>query len=213
MSTQAATIALVRSLDDRIAAAFEDGATSDSIRQVTNLGVVRADLIREVEAASVAAGEASDAARQRALNPRLVAEQVAAARKESEDAAFRRDRLQEAVRRLGERLAELQRQEERARHRADRARVEAERDRLAAELAEVYPPLVEKLADLVARIAANDAEIAGLRLGADGVVGAEVTARGLAGFHPSIPRITEHMRLPAFEYAPQQPYAWPPTLR
>jgi len=212
MSTQAATIALVRSLDDRIAAAFEDGATSDSIRQVSNLGFVRADLIREVEAASVAAGEESDAARQRALNPRLVAGQVAAARKESEDAAFRRDRLREAVRRLGERLKELQEQEERARRRAERARVVAIRDALAAELAEVYPPLVAKLADLVARIAANDAEIAGLLPG-DGVVGAEFKGRDIAHFHSSIPRITEHMRLPAFEYAPQQPYAWPPTLR
>jgi hypothetical protein len=46
-------LALVRALDDRIAAAFEDGATSASV----------ADLIREAEAASVAAGEASDAAR------------------------------------------------------------------------------------------------------------------------------------------------------
>src|SRR6267142_5188277 len=122
-------------------------------------------------------------------NPTLSAAAVTEARREMEDAAFRRDRLQEAVRRLGERLRELQEQEERARHRADRARVEAERDRLAAELAEVYPPLVAKLADLVARIAANDAEIAGLR-GVDGVVGAEVTARGFPGFTPSIPRIT-----------------------
>jgi hypothetical protein len=162
MSTQAAKIVHVRSLDDRIAAAFEDGATSDSIRQVSNLGFVRADLIREVEAASVAAGEESDAARQRALDPRLSPARVAEARREMDDAAFRRDRLREAVRRLGERLAELQRQEERARRRADLARVVAIRDALAAELAEVYPPLVAKLADLVARIAANDAEIAGL---------------------------------------------------
>src|SRR3954451_2108072 len=97
-------LTVVRSLDDRIAAAFEDGARSADV----------ADLIREAEAASVAAGQASDAARQRALNPRLVAGQVAAARRESEDAAFSRDRLQEAVRRLGERLAELRRQEEQA---------------------------------------------------------------------------------------------------
>jgi len=211
MSTQAATIALVRSLDDRIAAAFEDGAASDSIRQVSDLGFVRADLIREVEAASVAAGEESDAARQRALNPRLVAGQVAAARKESEDAAFRRDRLREAVRRLGERLKDLQQQEERARRRADRARVVAIRDALAAELAEVYPPLVEKLADLVARIAANDAEIVQHRLGADGVVGAEFKARGVLGSGSSATRITEMLRLPAFKYE-GQPYAWPPTL-
>jgi hypothetical protein len=214
MSTQAATIALVRSLDDRIAAAFEDGATSASIRQLSDLGFVRADLIREVEAASVVAGETSDAARQRALDPRLSATGVAEARREMDDAAFRRDRLQEAVRRLGERLKELERQEERARRRADLARVAAERDRLAAELAEVYPKYSERLADLAARIAANDAEIARLRLFE--VVGAERTARDFGGRSPSdsaIPYITHHMRLPAFKFSVQAPYAWPPTLR
>jgi chromosome segregation ATPase len=197
-------LTVVRSLDERIAAAFEDGATSDDI----------ADLIREAEAASVAAGQASDAARQRALNPRLVAGQVAASRRESEDAAFSRDRMQEAVRRLGERLAELRRQEDNARRRADRGRVEAERDKLAAELAERYPPLVEQLADLAARIAANDAEIARLQL--SDVPGAEPKARGFAGFNVStmsIPRITELLRLPAFKYEPQKPFAWPPTQR
>ncbi len=206
-------LALVRSLDDRIAAAFEDGATSASIRQLSDLGFVRADLIREVEAASVAAGEASDAARQRALDPRLSPARVAEARREMDDAAFNRDRLQEAVRRLGERLKDLQHQEERARRRAERERAEAERDKLATELAEVYPPLVEKLADLAGRIAANDAEIARLRLGADGVVGAEVKARGVLGFGSSTTRITEMLRLPAFKFEVHAPYAWPPTLR
>jgi hypothetical protein len=46
--------------------------------------------------------------------------------------------------------------------------------------------------------------------------GAEPKARGFPGFNVStmsIPRITELLRLPAFEYAPQQPFAWPPTLR
>jgi len=197
-------LALVRSLDDRIAAAFEDGATSASIRQLSDLGFVRADLIREVEAASVAAGEASDAARQRALDPRLSPARVAEARREMDDAAFSRDRLQEAVRRLGERLKDLQQQEERARRRADRARVVAERDALAAELAEVYPPLSEQLADLAARIAANDAERQRL---SDGIVGAESKARGFS--NSSSPLITEAMRLPAFKCSGDVAYAWP----
>ena len=53
------------SVDDRIAAAFEDGVASTNV----------ADLIREAELASTAAGEASDAAPQRALSLRLVAGQ------------------------------------------------------------------------------------------------------------------------------------------
>ena len=171
---------------------------------MSDLGFVRADLIREVEAASVAAGEASDAARQRALDPRLSPARVAEARREMDDAAFSRDRLQEAVRRLGERLKDLQQQEERARRRADRARVVAERDALAAELAEVYPPLSEQLADLAARIAANDAERQRL---SDGIVGAESKARGFS--NSSGPLITEAMRLPAFRCSGDVVYAWP----
>ena len=197
-------LALVRTLDDRIAAAFEDGATSASIRQLSDLGFVRADLIREVEAAAVAAGEASDTARQRALDPRLSPARVAEARREMDDAAFNRDRLREAVRQLGERLAELRRQEERARRRADRARVVAERDALAAELAEVYPKYSEQLADLAARIAANDAERQRL---SDGVEGAEAKARGFS--NSSGPLITEAMRLPAFKCSGDAVYAWP----
>jgi hypothetical protein len=75
---------------------------------------------------------------------------------------------------------------------------------------EIYP-----LADLAARIAANDAEIARLHLSGE-VAGAEPKARGFAGFDASttsIPRITELLRLPAFEYAPLQPFAWPRTQR
>jgi hypothetical protein len=75
------------------------------------------------------------------------------------DAAFRRDRMQEAVRRLGERLSEGRRQEDQARRRVAYAAALAERDALAAELADVYPAIAEKLADIVGRVAANDAVI------------------------------------------------------
>src|SRR5207249_1527578 len=77
--------------------------------------------------------------------------------REMEDAAFRRDRMGEAVRRLGERLREVRRQEDQARRRIAYDAALAERDALAAELAAVYPALAEQLADIVGRIAANDA--------------------------------------------------------
>jgi hypothetical protein len=88
------------SLDERIAAAFVDGATSSTV----------ADLIAEAEAAGVTSGETAEVARIRALDPTLAAADVAAARREMEDAFFRRDRMQEAVRRLGDRLREVKAQ-------------------------------------------------------------------------------------------------------
>jgi hypothetical protein len=91
-------------IDDRIAAAFADGAKSEDV----------ACLIGEVEAAAIAAGEAADRARSRALDPALSAPDVASARREMDDAAFRRDRMQVAVTKLGVRLSELRAREEEA---------------------------------------------------------------------------------------------------
>jgi len=194
------------SLDERVAAAFADGATSSGV----------ADLIAEVEAAAVASGENAETARSRALDPALAAPDVAAARRDMEDASFRRDRLQQAVRRLGERRHELKVQEERTRRRAAYDAVIAERDALAAELAEIYPAVAEKLADLAARIATSDAAIERVNRklpdGAKWLANAELVARQLNSFFdgPSnIPRIAQHMRLPAFRYAPLEPYTWP----
>ena len=54
-------------IDDRIAAAFADGAKSDDV----------ASLIGEVEAAAIAVGETAERARSRALDPVLSAPDVA----------------------------------------------------------------------------------------------------------------------------------------
>jgi hypothetical protein len=124
-----------------------------------------------------------------------------------EDAAFRRDRLQEPVRRLGQRHKELSRQEHQSRLRADFDAAVTERDALADELAEVYPPMAKKLSDLAARIAANNVAIdrinkKGLPDGAKWVASAELVARGMLGFNSGglrLPSIVEQLRLPAFE--------------
>src|SRR5688500_2326548 len=84
-------------LDDRIAAAFGDGANSAEV----------ANLIEETEAAAVASAEAAEGARTRALDPALSANAVAQARRDMEDAAFRRERLQTALARLKERLEQV----------------------------------------------------------------------------------------------------------
>jgi hypothetical protein len=135
------------SLDDRIVAAFADDTKSDKV----------ASLIEEVEAAATAAGEEAKQARERALDPTL--SDVAAARREADDAAFRRDRLQVAATRLRERLSELRAIEENARRRIRWEQVKAERDRLAAELTDTYPAIERQLVDLFARLDANDREV------------------------------------------------------
>jgi len=192
-------------LEQRIAAAFGKTSSSDV-----------AALIAEVENAVVVRSEAAEGARLQALNPALRPADVAAARRQMEDAAFKRDRMQEAVRRLAERLREVRAQEEQARRRAAYDAALAERDRVAAELAEVYPPLAAKLADLAALVAANDSQIERVNRelpnSSKRIDSAELIARQLNNFvnGPSnIPRITWHMRLPAFKCSGHDPYVWP----
>jgi NADH dehydrogenase/NADH:ubiquinone oxidoreductase subunit G len=197
---------VMTSLDERVAAAFKDGATSSGV----------ADLIAEAEAAAIVSEEDAELARTRALDPTLVAADVVAARRASEDATFRRDRLMEATRRLSERLREVRREEEEARRRTAYDTALVERDALAKELAAVYPAVAEQLAGLVARIAANDAVIERVNQklpdGKEWLANAELVARQLKSFFDGtgdIPRITKHMRLPAFQYAGLDPYTWP----
>src|SRR5262245_50792434 len=89
-------------LDERIAAAFGDAAKSADV----------AALIKQTEAASLSNNDAAERARKRALDPILSANDLAEARRQMEDAAFQRDRLQTAVTRLRERLGEVKAQEE-----------------------------------------------------------------------------------------------------
>jgi hypothetical protein len=133
-----------------------------------------------------------------------------------EDAAFPRDRLHEAVRRLGQRHKDLRPQEHQAQLRADFDAAIAKRDALADELAEVYPPMAEKLADLAARIAAHNAAIdrinkKGLPDGAEWVASAELVARGIESFSAGglqLPSVVEQLRLPEFEPSVHKQYAW-----
>jgi hypothetical protein len=197
-------------LDERIAASFQDGATSRDV----------AALIKETEQAVVVSGEAAERARRHALDPTLSAEEVAYARCQMEDAAFQQQRLQTAVTLLRERLQQVKALEEDQRRQLVYDRVKTERDRLAAELADIYPGFARALGDLLPRIAANDREVEYINnharpSGAQRLLVAELVARGLEGFvNNSIqtPRITEELRLPAFEYSPHDRYAWPRSV-
>jgi len=191
-------------LDDRMAAAFTDGATSDTV----------AALIQEAESAARAAGGAAEQAPTRPLEPATA--DAATARREMED-GVRHERLQAVVSRLRERLTEVRAAEEDDRRRSAYEEASAERDELAAELARVYPPLAAQLADLLGRLRASDDRIEhmnanALPRGYGPLLVAELVARGLDGFvHNAvdIPRIVRRVQLPAFEYDPHHTYVWP----
>ena len=133
-------------LDERIRAAFGQGVHSTDVES----------LIRAAETASVSANERAERARTRALDPALSSNIVIEARRQMEDAAFQRDRLQVAVTKLRERLVAVKADEEDARRLRVYEEVSAERDQLADELRDFYPGVAERLAELLARIVAND---------------------------------------------------------
>lgn len=194
-------------LDDRITAAFAEGAKSSDF----------ASLIRDAEAAAITADDVALRAKDRALDPAQPAVEVATARREMDDAAFRRDRLQVAVKRLGERLRAVRAAEENRRRQLVYDKVKLVRDGLAQELARVYPPVATQLADLMSRIDASDREIEyinshSLPEGAERILVAELSARGMMGFvRNSVEAlsITRDLRLPAFHFDQHAPYAWP----
>jgi len=171
-------------LDVRIATAFGDGARSEDLNA----------LIVETEAAAVAASEAAAQAHQLAHDPALSARDVTAARREMDDAAFRRERLQTAVTRLIERLREVEGLEENQRRQIIYDKAKAERDRLAAELKANYPGIESQLGRLITKIEANDREIEfvnahGLPTGAERLKSAELIARGVESWRVNSPLI------------------------
>jgi hypothetical protein len=133
-------------LDARIAAAFVKDAQSDDVGRV----------LAAVEAASKEAEAAAEEARARALDP--LVEDVIAARRAMDDAAFRRDRLIEAAKRLGVRVDELKALEKARVQRAEHEQVLAERNRLAEEMDGMAKQIV-RIAQLVSKIEACDREI------------------------------------------------------
>ena len=153
-------------------------------------------------------------AHRRALDPALTATDVVEARKQMEDAAFRRSRLQTAVTRLQERLKEVRANEEDQRRWIAYEKAKAERDKLAEELKAIYPSFEAQLRDLLPRIAENDRQIEYINVrlptGGDRLLVAELVARDLRGFAANsgnVPRITKTLHPPAFQFNRHDPYA------
>ena len=191
-------------LDARIAAAFADGAKSNDVFA----------LIKDTEHAAASASEQAEHARNRALDPTLSGSELKDARECMDDAAFKRDRLQAALGKLRDRLAQLKDQEENARRQVAYDKAEAVRDELAKELADLYPSVAQKLVELLMRIVINDGEIDyinhALPRGADRLLVAELKARGLSWVVNNVetPRITNQLCLPPWQ--PRSSYLWPP---
>jgi hypothetical protein len=132
-------------LDARIAAAFADDAKSKDV----------ATLIKDTEHGAASASDRAEQARSHALDPTL-SSGLNDARQFMGEAAFRRDRLQAALGKLRERLAQLKYQEEHARRQVVYDKAKAVRDELAKELADLYPSFAQKLVELLARVVVND---------------------------------------------------------
>ena len=132
--------------DVRIAAAFGEHAQSDDVRRV----------LADVEEAAKAPKSTGEEARPRSLDP--LVEDVIVARRAMDDAAFKRDRLIEAAKRLAARVDELKALERARAQRAEHDRVSAERNRLAEEIERMAEPMVQ-IARLVRQIDLCDREI------------------------------------------------------
>jgi hypothetical protein len=100
-----------------------------------------------------------------------------------DDAAFKRDRLAEAAKRLGVRVDELKVLEKARAQRAEHDRVLAERNRLAEEIESMAEPMVQ-IAHLVRQIDLCDHEVG--RVNATSALGLGYIPLVLSGAAPSI---------------------------
>ena len=135
-------------LDGRIAAAFSEDAKSGDVARP----------LAEVKTVTFAAEAAAETARKHALDPLLSGDDLKLARREMLDAAFKRDRLQEASAKLTERAEALKALEADRRMGDEHERVEDEWDRLAEETERMADPIAQ-IAHLVRQIEACDREI------------------------------------------------------
>ena len=129
-------------LDARIAAAFADGTRSNDV----------SNLLIDTEHGIASATEQAEQARNRALDPILSGSELKDARSCMDDAAFKRNRLQAAVGKLRERLAQLNDQEENARRQVAYDKAEVVRDELA------MPCFADTYADLKGEATSECAE-------------------------------------------------------
>ncbi|WP_313522253.1 hypothetical protein [Shinella sp.] len=185
-------------LETRIADAF--GSTK---LNSTDIGT----LLAEVALADGTAKEASARAHQIALDPATRPDAVARARKEMEDANFRRDRMEIATAKLGELKADAVNREKLEESARERDAAAAERDQLAKDLAQ-YEMHAEKIVALLVRLSASNARIGDFN-------SAEAIARKageewLVRVDETLPKLLATVRLPKFRRdGTNRGYMWP----
>jgi hypothetical protein len=197
-------------LEQRIAESLRPEAkiTSTALRE----------LVQEVETGAADASKRAEQAREKALDPTTA--DTSAARREMDDAAFARDRLNAALPKLRERLKEVAEQEEYDRWVVEYERVKAECDEAAKELTTLYVPLAYFLPPLLQRIEQIDQKIrrvseakprAAKAADGDGrwLDSVELTARGMSGYALNDVSILKHLKLPNWEPGGFA-FAWPP---
>ena len=200
----------LKSLDDRIADAFEASLSSTAI----------ADLLREVEQTSVDAQATSKAAEARALDPKLRPADVDTARQQMSDADFRAKRMDAAAVQLKDLLGKAQARENGERRAKEYAEAKAERDQLAKDLV-AYEAHTAAIAALLHRVRANGERISRANQNLNGspwLYSAEMIARnadrefGLS-HDDTLPELVHGVRLPQFRRgASNVGYVWPPKF-
>lgn len=198
-----------RSLDDRIADAFDSEMTAAAL----------AELLREVEETSEAAKAESKAASTLALDPRLRPADVADARQKMQDADFRSNRLDVAADQLKTLLEAAQRREAAVARAAEYAAAKAERDQLVKDLA-AYETHAAAIVDLLERVSRNQSRLKKANAARDAeewIFSAEMIARGAERefgitIDTRLPDLCRAVKLPRFKRDPDSihGYAWPP---
>ncbi|MCQ1778244.1 hypothetical protein NOJ05_13635 [Neorhizobium galegae] len=184
-------------LETRIADAFGADLSSQQL----------SDLLAEVARADADAKAASERANETALDPTTRPEAVAQARKDMEDADFRRRRLQRATEKLTIAKDDATSREQAAARKAERDEAAAECEQLAKDLAE-YEELAGKIAALMVRVRASNERFGGRGL-------AEQKARSMpeswqVNHEFTWPQLVGAVRLPKFRRdGTNHGYLWP----
>jgi len=166
-------------------------------------------LIFEAEAASKQAVEDHDAARERALDPLLSDDEIAASRKAMEDASFVQERMAKAAAVLREKLSEFRSDEEQAVLLKIYNAAIAKRNFASARLKAEYRDLANRLGDVLADVAAADREVEAsnrrLPAGANRIMDVEQHARPGTS---AMTRRLVRMDIPAFSPSGRREMIW-----
>jgi hypothetical protein len=187
-------------LETRVADAFGADLSSKQL----------SDLLLELAQADEEARASAERANETALDPATRPESVAKARKDMEDAQFRRLRMERATSKLTEVREQALDQERSAARAAEQAAATAERDQLVKDLEE-YEELAGKISELLRRLQANNGRLERVGMWIDR---AEPLARHaeqsiLIRHDEALPALLTGVRLPKFRREGNRGYLWP----